>query len=236
MWKMMPPDAVLILTIAPLALAVTCTCLGPPLALHMLPGVSVQAAHSCPPSPVITMGTDTSSTHATASCFVPTWPEARGIPCPVGLWQVREGAECSSSSQNRNPECGMSWIRVGYNCSPQEAGRGHSQECWHKPAKGTFRTMSCHDHYITVGGEWGGEWLRRTGLHIGQWEHGTVYPLLCIFFLWVLLPLFSSSFVVLIICLYPSPWVLPFSFDWPPHPIVGRGVSEGPCRFLASHG
>jgi len=49
----------------------------------------------------------------------------------------------------------------------------------------------------------------------------------CIFFLSVLLMLFSSPFATLLNCFYHNPGVLPFPSDSPPHPTgEGGGVRE----------
>ena len=57
--------------------------------------------------------------------------------------------------------------------------------------------------------------------------------LLCIFSLSVWLLVLFALFAVLLNCLYPNPWVLPFSFHSPPHLSRGKGDRATVLPFVA---
>ena len=72
-----------------------------------------------------------------------------------------------------------------------------------------------------------------------RWAPGGKNIALCVFFLSVLLLLFSSHLAVLLNCFYPNPRVLLFPSDSPPHPTGEKGggeVREQPCGSLLPAG
>ena len=104
------------------------------------------------------------------------------------------------------------------NCSGFGCGRaGWADQT--SQSNGIFYTMWRHARYFS-----GVEGWSMGICYAGwSWASGSENIARCMFFLSVLLLLFSSPFAVLLNCFYLNWGVLPFPSYFPPHPTMGRG-------------